>query len=273
MHDELNAERNKLTNRIREQLRRYFPAFLAVEPDPSSEFGRALFALIPTPEKAHAVKPYRVAKLLQKHRIRRIDADSVLARLREPALTLADGAARASVAHLEMLIERVALVARQQRTVLATIDAMLATPTAEEDSEAESKQRDVEILLSLPGAGRITVATLLSEAPRLLDDRDYQRLRALSGVAPVTKRSGKRIVVGMRHACHGRLRNAVYHWARVAAQHDPASKLRYKALRERGASHGRALRTVADRLLRAACAMLRDGTTWRRDEAPASEAA
>lgn len=273
MHDELSAERTKLTNRMREQLRRYFPAFLEVDPDPSSDLARALFKLIPSPERAQEVKPYRVRKLLQAHRIRRIDADAVLAILRQPALRLADGAARAAVAHLEMLVERVALVVAQQRTVLATIESMLAAPSNDEDSEPKTKQRDAEILQSLPGVGRIVAATLLAEASRLFDARDYQRLRSLSGVAPVTKRSGKSIVVGMRSACHQRVRNAVYHWARVAAQHDPISKARYQALRARGASHGRALRTVGDRLLGVACAMLRDRTTWRQPEPASADAA
>ena len=61
----------------------------------------------------------------------------------------------------------------------------------------------------------------------------------------------------MRQACHMRLRTAVYHWARVATQHDALSRRRYAALRQRGHSHGRALRTVADRLLAVACAMLK----------------
>jgi hypothetical protein len=42
---------------------------------------------------------------------------------------------------------------------------------------------------------------------------------------------------------------AVYDWARVATQHDARRGSRYAALRARGHSHGRALRTVADRLL------------------------
>ena len=72
----------------------------------------------------------------------------------------------------------------------------------------------------------------------------------------MTKRSGKRCIVIMRQACHMRLRIAVYHWARVAIQHDPLSRRRYAELRKRGHSHGRALRSVADRLLAVACAML-----------------
>jgi hypothetical protein len=35
---------------------------------------------------------------------------------------------------------------------------------------------------------------------------------------------GKRCIVVRRHACHDRLANAMYHWARIAAQHDPRSK-------------------------------------------------
>jgi transposase len=72
----------------------------------------------------------------------------------------------------------------------------------------------------------------------------------------VTKRSGRRCIVIMRHACQMRLRTAVYHWARTAIQHDELSRRRYASLRQRGHSHGRALRGVADRLLAVACAML-----------------
>ena len=41
-------------------------------------------------------------------------------------------------------------------------------------------------------------------------------------------------VVLMRDACNVRLRNALYHWARVAAIYDPASKTYYAALSGRG---------------------------------------
>ena len=78
----------------------------------------------------------------------------------------------------------------------------------------------------------------------------------------MTRRSGKSCVVIMRRACNRRLREAMYHWARVAIQHDPDSRGRYDALRARGHRHARALRTVSDRLLSVACAMLRDRTPF-----------
>jgi transposase len=123
-------------------------------------------------------------------------------------------------------------------------------------SQERAENHDVAILRSLPGIGRINLATLLAEASGPLSRRDYQALRTLSGVAPVTKRSGKSHVVVMRYAAHVRLRNTVYHWARVATQHDHKSRARYTALRRRGHSHGRAIRGVADRLLAVTCILL-----------------
>ncbi len=112
------------------------------------------------------------------------------------------------------------------------------------------------ILASLPGVGRSTLATLLTEAAGPLGRRDHAALRTLSGVAPVTKRSGKACIVVMRYAAQVRLRNAVFHWARVAVLNDPKCRSRYAALRARGHSYGRALRGVADRLLGIACVLL-----------------
>ena len=98
---------------------------------------------------------------------------------------------------------------------------------------------------------------MITEAGDPLARRDYAALRTLSGVAPVTKRSGKTCIVVMRYAAHIRLRQAVFHWGRVAIIHDPKSRSRYEALRARGHSFGRALRGVADRLLGVACVLLR----------------
>jgi transposase len=147
---------------------------------------------------------------------------------------------------------------------LDTLTARLVAPDSGGETGAgqSSGQRDVEILRSLAGVGRIVLATLLAEAWAALQRRDYHALRSLCGVAPVTRRSGKHCEVVMRQACNMRLRCAVYHWARVAIQHDELSRARYKALRQRGKSHGGALRTVADRLLAVACARLTKQTDF-----------
>ena len=71
-----------------------------------------------------------------------------------------------------------------------------------------------------------------------------------------------------RYACKRRLRNAVFNWGGVAVQHDPISKAKYEALRARGHGHARALRSVVDRLLYVACAMLNSGTLFDPEFAP-----
>ena len=109
------------------------------------------------------------------------------------------------------------------------------------------------IVLSLPGVGRTMTAWLFAEAAQPLAERDYQVLRTHSGVAPVTRQSGKRRVVVMRRGCNPRLRQALHHMARVAMQRDAHFSHVYATLRAKGQRHGHALRNIADRLLRRQC--------------------
>ena len=178
-------------------------------------------------------------------------------------MRVAAGTVEAASAHVALLVPRIRLLNRQIKDAHSRIDGLTARLMPVEEAESgQKKQHDAEILASLPGVGRTVLATLLAEASDALQRRDYAALRSLTGVAPVTKRSGKSCVVVRRQACHDRLANAVYHWARVAVQHDPRSRAKYAELRRRGHSHGRALRSVADRLLNVACAMLKTGTTF-----------
>lgn len=261
--EDLGGERNRLTNRFREQLWRYFPAILELEADLGSEWLLELWEVVPTPSKVARVRQTTIAGLLKRNRVRRFDAAQVLDVLRQPPVRVAAGTAEAACAHITTLVARIRLVNRQLKQAHQRLDALTARLIpAEETEPGQQKQHDVEILASLPGVGRIVLATLLAEAFDALQRRDYAALRSLTGVAPVTKRSGKSCIVVRRQACHDRLANAMYHWARTAVQHDPRSRAKYVALRSRGHSHGRALRSVADRLLNVACAMLKTGTPF-----------
>jgi transposase len=260
--DDLGAERSRLTNRLREQLWRYFPAMLALENDLGAEWLLDLWETVPTPDKAARIREATIAKVLKRHRIRRWGAAQVLDMLRQPPVRVASGTTAAASAHIAALSARIRLVNQQLKQAHRQLDALTARLIPSDTGPGPRKQHDVEILASLPGVGRIVLATLLAEAFNALQRRDYAALRSLTGVAPVTKKSGKSCIVVRRQACHDRLANAMYHWARVAVQHDPTSRSKYAALRSRGHSHGRALRSVADRLLNVACAMLKTATTF-----------
>jgi transposase len=261
--EELQEERVRLSNRLHQQLWRYYPQMLKLTDDLTATWFLELWFRAPTPAKAARLAPSAIERLLKQHRIRRVSAESVLRTLREPAIKVPEGIAEAASVHIRSLIVRLQVVNRELRDAEHKLDEMCsAIGKTEAPSEERADHRDVAILRSLPGIGRINLATLLSEASGPLSRRDYQALRTLSGVAPVTKRSGKSHVVVMRYASHVRLRNTVYHWARVATQHDDKSRSRYAALRRRGHSHGRAIRGVADRLLAVACVLLQRQTMF-----------
>jgi transposase len=273
--EDLTQERTRLANRVREQLWRYYPQILEVTDDVAQPWFLDLWERVPTPDAARRVREDTIARLLKRHRIRRLDAADLLVRLRAPAIVVAAGTTAAATAHIKTVAKRLALVNRQLHDAYGRLDRLTQRLAADgEAASGQSKeQRDVTILASLPGVGRIVLATLLAEAFDPLQRRDYHALRCLSGVAPVTRRSGKSKIVIRRLAAHVRLSNAVYHWARVAVQHDPRSRAKYAALRQRGHGHARALRSVADRLLAVACAMLETQTPFDPNHPSQSHAA
>src|SRR4051795_1826789 len=264
--EELQQERVRLANRVRQQLWRYYPQLLELGEDVTAEWILALWSMAPTPAKAAHLREATVARLLGRHRIRRLDAASVLDVLRQPAITVAAGVTEAAVLHLRSLVARLRLANTEFHQAEQKLDELCAR-LSQDATAAARGPGDAAILRSLPGVGTIILATLLTEAADPLGRRDHAALRTLSGVAPVTKRSGKSCTVVMRYAAQDRLRQAMFHWARVAAVHDPKSRSRYEALRARGHSYGRALRGVADRLLGVACALLRQQVLFDPDHA------
>ena len=266
MADELQQERTRLANRLRQQLWRYYPQAAKLADDVADDWFLALWQKVPTPNSAAKASEKAIARVLSAYRIRRLDAATVLKTLREPPLFVAPGTTEAACAHIRSLAARLHLVNQQIKEVRHSLDRLCAKLEAEENPSGQSfEQCDVTILRSWPGIGRINLATLLAEATEPLRRRDYHALRALAGVAPVTRQSGKQRIVSRRFACNRRLQSAVHHWSRVAIQHDAVARRRYDALRQRGHGHARALRSVGDRLLSALCTTLKRQTLYNSD--------
>jgi transposase len=76
--EELQQERVRLANRIRQQLWRYYPQLLELADDVTAEWILELWSLAPTPAKAARLREATLARLLQRHRIRKLDAASLL---------------------------------------------------------------------------------------------------------------------------------------------------------------------------------------------------
>ncbi len=260
IHDELKAERIALGSRLRDQLHRYFPQILELDSVYEARWLWDLLELAPTPDLAKRLSVGKLRSLLKKHRIRSITPEQVRETLTTASLRVAPGVTEACRKHVALLVPRLRLVDRQKAEVERDIERMLDELSVPIEGKAE--HRDALLLQSLPGLGKLVCATMLAEASEPLDCRDYSRLRALCGVAPVTKRSGKQLAVHMRNSCNHRLRNAVHYWAGNAVLNDPHWKVRYAALRKTGKHHARAMRAIGDRLLAVLIAVLKSNTPY-----------
>ncbi len=211
----------------------------------SAPFALALWQLAPTPAKARRVREASFAKLLKQHRIRRLTATELRDQLRVEPIAVRPSSVQAATDRVRLLTPVLEAVKRQIADAERRLKRMLHELEHEtpKDDEGQTPQpSDAAILRSLPGLGAFGLATFLSEADEALRHRDHEALRCLSGVAPVTVKSGKKLIVMRRLAANQRLNDAAFHWGRVAIQHDPVSRTKYDAMKAQGKTHGRALR-------------------------------
>lgn len=260
LHDELGQEVRRLTNRLREQVLRFYPSLLTLCPAADEAWLWNLLDRAPTPAAGRRLRPNTLRALLSEHRIRRLTADTLYAALQAPALPATPGTIAAAAEQVAFLLPRLRMLREQRTRCEHRLEALLDR-LERGDDEGQHEHRDVTILRSSPGVGSVIAATMLAEGWEPLGRRDYHVLRAQTGSAPVTRQSGKTRLVSMRRACNRRLRNAVYYWAANSLRLDPRCRAHYDRLRQRH-GHARALRGVADRLLRMLIAMLVNGTPY-----------
>lgn len=259
LHDELMHDKRNQANRLYDELRRIFPQLLRLA-SVHDEWLLSLVQCAPSPELARKLTLDEIRSILRTARVRKWTAEEVRDVLRSKPVVVAPGVTDAAVIHIRSLLPRIQLLQAELRKTDRAMRELLnelAQPTAD---PANKEHRDVAILLSLPGVGRIVGATMLAEAHEALVARDYHRLRLMCGTAPITKQSGKSRYVIMRRGCSRPLRAAMFHMAKTAVAHDARAKALYAAHRARGHSRGHSLRVVADRHLACLIAMLKTGS-------------
>jgi hypothetical protein len=294
-HEALTRDGVALGLRLREQVHRYYSQILDLGSLHDSRWLWDLLERAPTPAEGARLSRAKVETILRRHHIKAVKAEHVVAKLAEKALPVAPGVVAAASDHVRLLLPLLRLHREQLATCEHQIDAIvkrLATAhqpeslpesdDAADEAPARNQHPDAAILLSVPGLGTLTCATILTEGWLAVRDRNYEALRVQSGIAPVSSQSGKqsqargsrhRVQVSQRHACNERLQFAAYHWARAAMQREDRAKAHYARLRAAGHTHGRALRGVADRLLKMLMAMLASNSLYDPNRRSLPEAA
>ena len=109
---------------------------------------------------------------------------------------------------------------------------------------------DYEIITSFPGLADSTGARVLAE---IGDDRtrfaDARALKAYAGSAPVTRASGRSLIVTRRQIKNNRLANVGWMWAFSAASTYEPARQHYRHRREHGDRHAAANRNLFNKLL------------------------
>ena len=264
---DLVKQRTRLSQKIRAQLLRYFPAMWALAGSLSGLWGGLFLTLwerAPTPERARRLHRGTVAKVLARCKIRKRTAEEVVGVLRQPAPVVAPGVTDGAVETIGMLVAQLRLVHEQVKALdrgIAALLQQLPAALGEADEEADGGD-SLTRLLSMKGSGPVVAAGLFGEAGDLLVEGSLGQTRAYLGAAPVTRKSGGKETHHKRRAVNRHGQNALYHFAMAAIAADPGFQRQKEVLKARGHNHARILRTLGDRLLRIFFAMQRDKTLY-----------
>jgi transposase len=117
-----------------------------------------------------------------------------------------------------------------------------------------------QYLLTIPGIGPVTGATILGEISDIRRFPSLKKLVAYAGIDPTVYESGQFQARRMRMSKRGSpyLRHALWIAAGIARMHDPELKAFYQKKRAEGKAYGTAMGAVCHKLLARIYAVLRD---------------
>jgi transposase len=270
-HKTLIWDRTRQVQRLRHQLREYFPAAIEAFEDLDAPDVLELLGKAPDPARAARLTRAQVAAALKRARRRNVKdkTDAILAALRGEHL-----------GQPAALTAAYAAAARSLIAVITTLNAQVKT-LEEQVREHFGRHPDAEIYQSQPGLAAILGARVLGEFG---DDphryADGKARKNYGGTSPITRASGKKKVVAARWIHNDRLLDALMSWAFASLNASPGARAFYDEQRAKGLEHNDALRRLANRLtgILHGCLKTRtlydEATAWgHRENLPQSSAA
>jgi len=235
-------ERTRLTNRLRSELKTYFPQAQILAGTPLyQKMALDFLKRWEKPQDILRARDNTIRKFYKQHGCRSQKLiKQRLNMLRNTVPLTSDKAIIASaLINVRMLVRMITVlndsVKESENKLKATFD----------------KHPDKNIFVSFPGASDCL-------APRLLAawGTDRQRFKSAenmqnyAGVAPITKRSGRSAVVSARFACPLFVHQTFTEFARCSVNSSVWAKAYYDMQREKGKSHHATLRSLAFKWIR-----------------------
>lgn len=240
-HQQLVRDRVRQTNRLRNDLREYFPAALVAFSSLAHGDALAVLARAPEPHQAAQLSTAKIRSALRSGgRRRSLDQRTAEVRsaLRSPQLEVPAALSRAFAATTRAAIAQLEAINRQ----LAELEAELA--------EHFEQHPDAAIYRSMPGLGVVLGARVLGEFGD--DPERYESAKSrrnYAGTSPLTVASGRKHSVRARFVRNRRLSDAAQQWALCSLRVSPGCHAFYRRRRAAGDGHHQALRALGNRLV------------------------
>jgi transposase len=234
-------EVTRLTNRLKSTLKQYFPQALEWAGELDSRQALDFLTRWPTVESIRKAGAVAVKKFYQHHGVR--NQDKIEQRLKAIKEARALTTDRAVLAASRM---KTLAIVRQLRALGKSIAEMEARI-----QELFEQHRDHQVFSSFPCAKKVL-------APRLLaafggDRSRYETaldVQSFSGIAPVTRSSGKSKTIHKRIACPKFLRQTFHEYAAQSIKKAGWARVYYQGQRDKGVKHHAAVRALAYKWIR-----------------------
>lgn len=234
-------ERTALTNQLTAALKTYFPQALGWFGELHTVRACAFLDRWPSLQVLKAASPSSVRKLYKRLGYRGEDKlEQLIAHIRQAQPLTQDGAV---ILSSSMMVQALVNQVSRLTESIERYDQQIASLFSQHD--------DSTLFGSFPGSGPAL-------APRLLaafgSDRSRfecaAEIQQLSGIAPVTEKSGKGIWIHWRLACCKFLRQTFHEYAARSILQSDWARAYYDQQRGRGKSHHAALRALAYKWIR-----------------------
>lgn len=242
--DELSRQRRAivnsqtaLRNQLKADLKACFPLVLELfGTDTKRPIMLAFLKRWSDPREARRADKRLLRKFLETHGVRNKEQrEEIIEKIRTTPLLCRDEAC--------MTVTAITIKCRASQ-----IEALSSTVKVFDSKirEALKQHPDAKLFTELNGVGPVLGARLLgafgSEGDRW---ESADQLASYSGIAPITRKSGKSCGVYSRLACPKYLKQTFHEFADSARIWCPWSKARYKQLKDRGMKHNAAVRKLA----------------------------
>jgi len=246
------VKRTRVINQLRAHLRQTSPALEASLKDFTSKYAMALISLAPSWQHGARVSEGRWEEFCNKHRLRGAKREGLRLAMAKAWRPAARSVLAPVALVIRALVEELRLLHRKALQLQRALEQHMANdPTA-------------MVLRSVDGLG-LHISTALVEAGIGKLDGPRDAVAVATSAAPVTIQSGNSRWVVRRTSTSKTAAKAAFALGAQAIRRLVWAKAMYRAARERGQTHGTAVRRVARSLLRVLRALIRNGQ--RYDEA------